>query len=138
MPVNVASDATGVLTVVQETQWLNGVCFCVALADQSVKADINPMSKALAILSTITPTTDLGTIQVTNADGTQQPLVPSGVSGDDKKATAQYLAQLTQVGSQLPQDGSVQKNSVQTSKHPVLPALLSLLGIGGFPSPMAT
>jgi hypothetical protein len=111
--VNTTTDPTGVLTVVQETQSLSAVCFRVALTDApQIVAAVNPMANAQAKLSTIKPDTDLGAVQVTNADGSQQSLVPSTVSSDDKKAAASAIAQFVQVSSGLPQDGSRQQSGV--------------------------
>jgi hypothetical protein len=111
--VNTTTDATGVLTVVQETQSLAAVCFRVALTDTpQVAAAVNPMTNAQAKLSTIHYGTDLGAVQVTNADGTQQPLVPTTVSSDDKNAAASSIAQFVQVSAGLPQDGSRQQPGV--------------------------
>ena len=107
--VNTTADLTGVLTVVQETQSLAAVCFRVVLTDTpEVVADVNPMSKALATLATVQNGDDLANVQVTNADGTQQPLVPSGVSSDDMDAAAQSIAQFVKINAGLPQDGSRQ------------------------------
>jgi hypothetical protein len=107
--VNTTTDETGVLTVVQEAQTLAAVCFRVVLTDTpDVVADINPMSKALATLGTIQSGEDLGNVQITNADGTQQPLVPASVSSEDKDAVAQSLGQFMKLNAGLPQDGSRQ------------------------------
>jgi hypothetical protein len=109
VPVNTTADATGVLTVLQETQSLAAVCFRVTLTDSpQTVADINPMSKALATLSAIQTGDDLSNVQVTNADGSQQPLVPTSVSANDKDAAAQSIAQFVKINAGLPQDGSRQ------------------------------
>lgn len=116
VPVNVKTDATGVLTVVQETQSLAAVCFRVTLTDNTnVMADINPMSKALATLGAVQSGDDLSNVRVTNSDGTQQPLVPSDVSPDDKDAAAKSLANFVQIASALPEDGSPQSANGGTS-----------------------
>jgi hypothetical protein len=109
VPVNVTADATGVLTVVQETQSLAAVCFQVVLADTpTVVAAINPLSKALGILSKVQQGSDLSGVQVTNADGSQQPLVPTTVSSDDVDAAASSIKQFVQINATLPSDGSRQ------------------------------
>ncbi|MFN7935311.1 MAG: hypothetical protein U0R19_18415 [Bryobacteraceae bacterium] len=108
-PLQIAADATGVLTVVQATQSLSAVCLQVALTDTpDVTAAINPMSNALATLGTITDGTSLANVTVTNSDGTQQPLVPEGTSPSDLDAAAQSIVQFQQVATGLPQDGSRQ------------------------------
>lgn len=115
--VNTTTDATGVLTVVQETQSLSAVCYTVTLTGvtPAVVANINPMSKALTTLSTIKTGTDLANVQVTNADGTQQPLVSSTVSTGDLNNAAQSLVQLSQSAAGLPQDGSRHNASLSTA-----------------------
>jgi hypothetical protein len=114
VPVQTTTDVTGVLTVIQETQSLSAVCFRAVLADTpSVAAEINPMSNALATLGTIQSGGDLGNVQVTNADGTTQPLVPASVSAGDKDAAAQSIKQFATISAGLPQDGSVQSAAAQ-------------------------
>ncbi|MDQ3929465.1 MAG: hypothetical protein M3328_10000, partial [Chloroflexota bacterium] len=107
--LNVITDIAGVMTVVQETQSLAAVCFRATLTNTpEVVADVNPMSKALTTLGTVKDGGDLGNVQVTNADGTRQSLVPSSVSSDDKDAAAKSLVQFVQIASALPPDGSPQ------------------------------
>jgi len=122
--VNTTTDATGVLTVVQETQSLSAVCYTVTLTGvtPAVVANINPMSKALTTLSSITcnaqtGSTNLGDVQVTNADGTQQPLVSSSVSASDLSSAAQSLVLLSQSASGLPQDGSRHSASLSATAN---------------------
>lgn len=110
--VNTTADITGILTVVQETQSLAAVCFRVALTDAPhTVADINPMSKALATLGTVHNGDDLSNVQITNADGTHQPLVPAGVSSDDRDAAAQSIAQFMKINAGLLQNGSPQAST---------------------------
>src|SRR5205807_3193146 len=107
--VNTTADATGVLTVVQETQSLAAVCFRVVLTDTpEVVADINPMSRALSTLGDVQNGNDLAKVLVTNADGTQQSLVPAGVSPESADAAARSIAQFVKINGGLPQDGSRQ------------------------------
>ncbi|MFI7688081.1 hypothetical protein ACIBQ6_03365 [Nonomuraea sp. NPDC049655] len=109
VPVNTTTDATGVLTVVQETQSLAAVCFRVVLTDApDVVAEVNPMSNATATLETVQTGDDLRAVMVTDADGTRQPLVPSGISTADSDAAAQAIAQFMKINAGLPQDGSRQ------------------------------
>ncbi|MBS1830338.1 MAG: hypothetical protein JST93_33860 [Acidobacteria bacterium] len=108
-PLQIAADATGVLTVVQEAQTLSAMCLQVALpGTPEVTASINPMSNALATLGTVTDGTSLANVTVTNSDGTQQPLVPAGTSSGDLDAAAQSIVQFHQIAAGLPQDGSRQ------------------------------
>lgn len=107
--VSTTADATGVLTLVQETQSLAGVCFQIVLADGSgVTAEINPMTRAMAILGKIQDGDDLAAVQVPNADGTRRSLVPASVTSSDRDAAAASLAQLVKINAGLPQNGARQ------------------------------
>ncbi|UOE46242.1 hypothetical protein MTO98_17725 [Mucilaginibacter sp. SMC90] len=116
VPVNVITDPTGVLTVVQETQTLAAVCLQAYLtATPSVTANIDPLTKAMATLGTLqssdpnnTSGQKLAAVTVTNYDGSTQPLLPTGVSSDDRDAAATSLANFVQVNSTLPTNGSKQ------------------------------
>ncbi|THU98097.1 hypothetical protein K435DRAFT_965130 [Dendrothele bispora CBS 962.96] len=108
-PVKVAADATGILTVVQETQSLQGSCFRVTLTSSpSVFADVNPMSKAIQTLSSIKSADHLSNVQITTSSGTTQPLISSSVSADVKNQAASAITQLVQVYGTLPANGSTQ------------------------------
>ncbi len=108
--VSVAADATGVLTVVQETQSLAAVCFRVAVtAAPGVAADVNPMSNAMTRLSAVRTGDDLAKVQVADTRGKRRPLVPKTVSADDRSAAAKSLANFVQISSGLPGDGSRKK-----------------------------
>ena len=108
VPVNASADATGVLTVVQETHSLSAVCFRVALTKTpEVVADIDPTSKAMARLGGL-KAGELEQKKVTNADGTQQYLVPRSQVQNCPAAT-QSFAQLVAIHKGLPPDGSRQK-----------------------------
>lgn len=116
VPLQLNADATGVLTVVQETQGLSAVCLQVALADGSgVTVSMNPMANAQATLATVTNGRSLSNVVVTNSDGTTQPLIPSGVSSSDVDAVAQSVSQFQQITSELPQDGTKQQPSPWTA-----------------------
>jgi hypothetical protein len=66
--VQVSADATGVLTVVQETATVVGACFQVTVTGpQAVTAAVNPMSKAQAILAGVKSGDDLAAVQVTGS-----------------------------------------------------------------------
>jgi hypothetical protein len=107
--VQVTADATGVLTVVQETTTVAAACFQVTVTGPSaVTAEINPMSKAQAILATVKSGDDLAAVQVTNSDGTAQPLVPATVQAGDRDAAASAIGQLATISGGLPSNGSRQ------------------------------
>lgn len=107
--VEVTADATGIVTVVQETQTLQGACFRVTLtASPSTFVDVNPMSNAFQTLSTIKSASNLSSVQITTASGTTKPLLPSSVSTDDLNAAAAAISQLVQLSTTLPSNGSTQ------------------------------
>jgi hypothetical protein len=112
VPVQVSTDMSGVLTVVQETSSLAGACFRVALTDTpAVAADVNPMSKAQATLAAVKSGDDLAAVQVTGTNGSSRPLVPATVAAGDRDAAASALAQLATVSGGLPSDGSRQQGA---------------------------
>ncbi|MFI9553321.1 hypothetical protein [Nonomuraea endophytica] len=132
VPVNTTTDATGVLTVVQETQSLAAVCFRVVLTDTpGVVADVNPMSNAIATLNAVQTGDDLRAVVVTNADGSQAPLVPSGVSTADSDSAAKALAQFMNISSGLPQDGSRQRPDDSATRKAAAPRVWGLSFTGG-------
>jgi hypothetical protein len=107
--LNITADATGVVTIVQETGSLAATCLRVTSQDDpNVAADINPASKAIATLGTVKTGGDLTNVQVSNADGSKQPLVPSSVSSDDRDTAAKSIANFMQIAQALPTDGSRQ------------------------------
>jgi hypothetical protein len=105
VPVNVTTDVTGVLTMVQATRALSAACYHLQV--QSVSAHINPMSKLQSTLSSVKSGDDLANVKVPNANGTRKPLVPSDVTSDQRNAVAQSLQQLVQVAGTMPQNGAV-------------------------------
>lgn len=110
VPVQVTTDMSGVLTVVQETVTVAGVCFQVALTDTpAVAADVNPMNKTQGTLAAVKSGDDLAGVRVTDSDGTSRPLVPATVQASDRDAAASSLAQLARISGGLPSDGSRQQ-----------------------------
>jgi hypothetical protein len=109
--VHVTADATGVLTVVQETATVAAPCFQVTAAatktdTKAATVGVNPMSKAQDTLATIKSGANLAAVTVTDSTGATRPLVPATVSAGDRDAAASALAQLTTVSAGLPANGS--------------------------------
>lgn len=114
--VSVSTDVSGALTVIQETGSLSAVCLSVALTDGSgVVASINPMSRAFATLAKIQSGPDLSAVQITNSDGTTQPLLPSSVTPDQACSAASSIAKFVKVSNTLPGNGSPVSASASTS-----------------------
>ena len=103
--VDTNADATGVVTVVQETHSLSAVCFRVALTKTpEVAREIDPTCKAMAKLGGLKEG-ELEDKKVTNSDGTQQYLVPRDQVKYCPTATKSF-AQLVKIHKGLPPDGS--------------------------------
>ncbi|KAL9042871.1 MAG: hypothetical protein Q9214_003662 [Letrouitia sp. 1 TL-2023] len=112
-PITVKSDATGSITIVQQSDSLAVVFYRASLANSPDAAiDINPASKALATLFTVQSVDSLNNAKLTRADGTVQPLVPSSVGADDRNAAATALKNFAMISSKLPADGSRQEAPV--------------------------
>jgi hypothetical protein len=115
-PISTRTDATGVLTIVQETHGLGAICYKITLTATGVTAAVNPMTNLLDRVGKVQNGDDLGNIQITNAgarsgnrwvDGTQQKLVPSDVTTDQKTAAAASLKQFVQTAGKMPADGTL-------------------------------
>lgn len=108
-PVTVKTDAAGAINIIQQSDSLAVVCYQASFATSPNDAVyVNPASKALAKLYTIQDKDSLNGAKVTRADGTVQPLVPSGVPDGDRQAAATALQNLARISKGLPADGSRQ------------------------------
>ncbi|MFD0861679.1 hypothetical protein ACFQ1M_05640 [Sungkyunkwania multivorans] len=114
-PVDMTTDASGAVTILQETESLSAITYKLSLKDGSSSIDINPMNKMLDTISNVKTGDDLGKIEVTNKDGSKQPLVPKDVSKDNKDATAKVLQKFVEASTTLPKDGSV-KPSIKSGR----------------------
>lgn len=113
-PVEAQSDATGVVTLVQETATLGASCYNLVQGDGTT-VNVNPMSAVLTKMKGVQSGTDLSNIKVKDEQGQSSPLVntcatpqQSGcVTPAQCDATASGIGQFVQISSTLPQDGSV-------------------------------
>ena len=118
VPVAATSDATGTITVVQETQSLSAVCFQVTIiGPPPVVAAVDPLAKAMQTLSTVQNGTDLSGVEIKTADGTQQPLVPESVPSNIRDTAAKSIANLVQIKATLPADGSRKTDTTPLSSN---------------------
>jgi hypothetical protein len=117
VPVSINADATGNISIVQETQSLEAVCYNIALP--TVNLDVNPMSKLITTISTIKDGTQLGNIEIENSDGTTQKLIGETITDDQKNATASALQNFVQVSGKMPANGAVKKTSPAVNKSTV-------------------
>jgi hypothetical protein len=109
--VNTTTDPTGVLTVVQETDSLSAVCFRVEVVKTpEIAAEIDPTKNAVTRLGELKDG-ELADKKITNADGTQQYLVPRDQAGNCPAAENAF-AQLVKVHKLLPPDGSLQRSKL--------------------------
>lgn len=108
-PIAVATDATGSLSIVQETLGMGVVCYKLKQKETGQTIDVNPMTKLIDTISDVQSGSQLGDIEVTDADGKKQKLVPGSVSTADKDATAAALQKFVEVSGALPQNGGTQK-----------------------------
>jgi len=107
IPHEVFSDGSGNISIMQETSDMGAICYHLLLPDGTA-ADINPMTKMLDIMGTVKSGADLAAIEVSNADGSKQPLVPKDTSKKDLDETSQVLQKLVGIGGDMPADGSNQ------------------------------
>ncbi|RBQ11723.1 hypothetical protein [Pedobacter miscanthi] len=104
-PIEVTTDYAGNISIMQETQAIGAICYQLELPDGTV-ADVNPMNKMLDIMGTIKSGADLASVEVTDANGNQQPLVPKDTPSDQLDATSIALQELVRAGGTMPPDGS--------------------------------
>ncbi|AQH05586.1 hypothetical protein A9R05_41935 (plasmid) [Burkholderia sp. KK1] len=91
-PVQVATDDTGSITVVEAVETLSGTRFTVTLGDQSLT--INPMDKPLNKLGQLNSVSKLRSAKITAGDGSTRSLVSASVSEQDLAAVALSNTQL--------------------------------------------
>ncbi|KAH7353145.1 hypothetical protein BKA66DRAFT_598166 [Pyrenochaeta sp. MPI-SDFR-AT-0127] len=102
IPVQVKSDANGIVTVVQETNTLAGVKLTAAVSGPNpASIAIDPLANATTKLLSIRTGDDLSSLTSTAANGSQKPLIPSDVDNATRSAVAQSLVQLMQVKQSL-------------------------------------
>ncbi|KAL8715211.1 MAG: hypothetical protein Q9220_001169 [cf. Caloplaca sp. 1 TL-2023] len=120
VPVTIKTDATGAITIIQQSDSLAVVFYQAALGiTPNSRIDINPAGKAVAKLLTIQNKDSLNNAKVTRADGTVQPLVPNSVPDSDRQAAATALQNFAQISKDLPADGSRQATPVNAQAQSV-------------------
>ncbi|KAE8327066.1 hypothetical protein BDV39DRAFT_205197 [Aspergillus sergii] len=102
--IEVQTDETGSITIIQETDSLSAVCFTLICGDQGLIID--PCSKIVEKLSAIKSGCDLSNVQIPNSDGNTKPLVPPDISAASRDSIAKVLPQLLDARSPLPKNGS--------------------------------
>lgn len=103
--VEVTTDASGGIAIMQETQAIGAICYRLELSDGTV-AEVNPMIKMLEVMGKIKSGADLAAVRVTDADGKEQPLVSGDIPTDQLDATSFALQELVKTGGTMPLNGS--------------------------------
>lgn len=109
--VEVATDVTGVLTIVQETHAVSGVSYQLQLPSTGDAAEINPLTNALTRLAPIKLASDLDAVTVPNGNGTRRKLLPDSVTGDQKTAVASSVQHLVAIAGNLQTSKSLQSSA---------------------------
>lgn len=108
-PLQLKTDVTGVLTIVEETATITGTCFDISAQPPdgpAVAASVNPMSRVIAKLGDIKSGDDLAKAQkVVDDKGDRQPLLGK-VSPGDRDTVALAVQQFVKTYNKLPADGS--------------------------------
>jgi hypothetical protein len=107
LPVEVTTDPTGTVTILQETTEIGVVCYSLKIKGSDKSIAVNPMLKLMDTIAEVKSGEELGKIKVTNADGSTQNLVPDSVSPQEKEATAQGLQQFVNASKTVPENGGV-------------------------------
>jgi hypothetical protein len=122
------TDATGVLTIVEETTSLTGTWFALSAqqsdASPPVTAAVSPMSSVIGKLALIQSGSDLEKAAKTvDNKGTRMPLLPTGTPTSQSDTVALAVQQFVKVYSRLPQDGSNAPSVSYTSAADLIAAL---------------
>ena len=102
-PIELKTDASGTLTIVQDVTSLGAVSYQLESNGDSI--GINPMRKVTNKLATVKTGDDLN-VEVTDSRGNKQPLVGPGISAEQKDNTAQMIQQFVGIADKLPSTGS--------------------------------
>jgi hypothetical protein len=107
-PIEISSDSTGGITIVEKVNNLRGSCLKIYSDDGNV-ISINPMDKPKEKIEQINSVDKLtnAKIEYGAIGSTPKPLISSSTSDSDKQAVVDSIKQLTAVSQSLPADGSV-------------------------------
>jgi len=105
-PVDVKTDATGVITIIQETDTISAVCYKLKADSSPDIVDVNPMTAMIEKMSEVNTGNGLRDVVVTNADGSSKPLLPADVSAESADNSTELVKNFVAMSKQLPQDGS--------------------------------
>ncbi len=94
-PIKVKTGADGMISIVEWVDGIVGTSFGVAISND--KADINPSNIPISKMKNLGSVSALENAKITNHDGSTSSLIPSTLSGDDKKALAQSISDLNKI-----------------------------------------
>jgi len=106
VPITIATDTTGTVTIIQETQGVGAVGYRLRLKSDGTEIDVNPMIKLIDIVAGIQNGNDLSNITIANVDGSTRKLVPNGIARQDVDSTVLALQQFSRISARMPPDGS--------------------------------
>ena len=127
-PVEVMTDATGNISVVQETDNISAVCYTLTPEGVAPLA-VNPMTKSLNEKFGPIKTTD-ALMNATIPDSGGKRLVDPGLSIDKQNATVNALTQLVNTSANFPTNGSIVKPvAARAAATPFVPAPDTIWGV---------
>lgn len=109
--VDVETDASGAITVVQPVDNVSGAVLTISVGASN--CTINPMTKAFKKVTALDSVSALQNAKVTAQDGSSRPLVPAGTSTTTLQQVASSNGQITQAYN------SLEKSTTSVSPHGV-------------------
>ena len=127
VPLQITTEATGIVTIIQEVDSLGCVCYHLSADGQNVS--VNPMTAIIGKLQNVQQGSDLD-VTVTDEKGTSKPLLDPSITDQQKADTAQAIQQFVQIGATMPPDGSLKTSQPQlTSRMAFQPARDKIFGV---------
>jgi hypothetical protein len=107
-PIEITSDSTGGITIVEKVDNLRGSCFKIFTDDGKI-ISINPMEKSRKKVEQLNSVEKLtnAAIEYGTIGSTSKPLISPSTSAADKQAIVDSIKQIMTVSQSLPDDGSV-------------------------------
>jgi hypothetical protein len=104
--IQIESNESGGVTIVQETQGLTASGYHVQLGDSGEVFDVNPLSTVIGRIDGVKSGADLAKATAPTGDGARKPVVGGDIDGRRLDAAAQGLQQLKAAAAAMPKDGS--------------------------------
>lgn len=111
LPLNITTDPTGSITIIQETADLSAVCYRFSIEGIDPLL-VNPMAGVLDTMKSIQTGDDLMKVRITDDNKHSIPLIdPTKVDKNTPDALAKVIQQLVDTLKYVPADGSKHKSS---------------------------